>query len=73
MTTPSDFTSRVCFIALQARKLGYSDVAAWMQKHLTQEIRKQRGTRRRGVKVRLGDERGPRAILDEARVKELME
>ena len=74
------FTARICLIAMQAKKSGYEDVSAWMQKHLTQDTlrdaERSRKNRKRGVKVRLaprGGGSGPVAILDAARVRELIE
>lgn len=70
---PGDFTSRICFVAAWAREHGYADVSTWMQRCLSVDTRAARGTRKRGVHVRLGNARGPKAFLDAARVKELAE
>jgi hypothetical protein len=64
-------TARICLIAQRAKQDGFADVAAWMQRNLSADIRAQRGTRKRGVHVRLGNARGPKAFLDAARIEEM--
>lgn len=68
----SSFIGRICYVSNRAKKDGYEDVAAWMQKHLTADLHTERQPRARGVKVKLAKARNALAILDEARVKELM-
>jgi hypothetical protein len=62
--------SRICLIAQRAKSDGFEDVAAWMQRQLSKDIRKSRGTRRRGMRVRLA-RINREVVLDEARVREL--
>lgn len=44
---------------------------AWIGKHLASHIRENRPKRRRGIQVRIGSARGPKAVLDEERVHQL--
>jgi len=62
--------SRICLIAQRAKSDGFEDVAAWMQRQLSKDILKSRGTRRRGMRVRLAHI-NREVVLDEARVREL--
>jgi hypothetical protein len=68
-----DLTTRICIVAQRAKAEGFEDVSAWMQRYLAMDIRTSRMTRKRGVHVRLGSARGPKAFLDAARVRELAE
>jgi hypothetical protein len=69
-TLPGDLTSRICFVAIWAHDHDYADVAAWMQRCLSADIRTARGTRRRGVRVKLA-RINREIVLDATRVSEL--
>lgn len=55
-----------------AHECGDEEVRAWIGKHLAETVRSQRGKRRRGLAVTLPQARGARAVLDAARVAELL-
>jgi hypothetical protein len=68
------FTARVCRVAQIAKTNGYEDVAAWMQKHLTNDAiaERARKPRKRSVKVQLTKAKGAVAYIEEKRLNELM-
>lgn len=62
-------TARVVEAAFLLQKAGYGDVAKFLLAAEGKASMAAKGTRRRGVKVRLAN--GRPAVLDEARVREL--
>ncbi len=68
-------TAQICLISNRAKAEGFETVSAWMQRHLAEDIRadRSRKPRTRGVKVRLAKARGALAVLDEKRMRELIE
>ena len=69
----NNLTSRICFVANQAKQNEYEDVSEWMQRHLSADIRasRTRKPRPRGVKARLAKANGALAVLDQKRVREM--
>lgn len=71
MATKSD--ELIAKLTRIAHECGDEEVRAWIGRHLAETVRSRRGRRRRGLVVTLPQARGAKAILDEARVYELME
>jgi hypothetical protein len=66
---------RVFAAARLLKTNGFDDVIGILMRGHARTVRAGRAARRgkRGVHVRLGSERGPKAFLDAARIKELAE
>ncbi len=75
MNMDQELIVHICLIANRAAMDRYTDVAKWMQRYLAEDIQQDRSRkgRKRGVHVRLGNARGPHAILDADAIKRLGE